>query len=95
MRYHDDKELAMVRTQVQLTKEQARLLREVSRTSREPMAALMRRAVDQFLITGKSDRSALYRQASTVVGKYEAGVNDISMEHDRYLVSIHKWLFSR
>jgi hypothetical protein len=71
------------------------LLREVSRTSREPMAALIRRAVDQFLITRKPDHSALYRQASTVADKYEAGVHDISMEHDRYLVSIHKWLFSR
>jgi len=75
----------MVRTQVQLTEEQARLLRELSRTSRESMAALIRRAIDQFLITRKPDRSALYRQASTIVGKYEAGVQDISVEHDRYL----------
>jgi len=75
----------MVRTQVQLTQEQARLLKEVSRTSREPMAALIRKAVDQFLITRKPDRSALYRQASAIIGKYEAGVHDISMEHDRYL----------
>jgi len=75
----------MVRTQVQLTEDQARLLRELSRASRESMAALIRRAIDQFLITRKPDRSALYRQASTIVGKYEAGVQDISVEHDRYL----------
>lgn len=75
----------MVRTQIQLTEQQARLLRELSRTSREPVAALIRRAIDQFLITRKPDRSALYRQASTIVGKYEAGVQDISVEHDRYL----------
>ncbi len=75
----------MVRTQIQLTEEQARLLREISRTGRESMAALIRRAVDQFLMTRKPDRMALYRQAGAVVGKYEAGVGDISQEHDRYL----------
>lgn len=75
----------MIRTQVQLTEEQARLLREISRTGRESIAALIRRAVDQFLMSRKPDRFALYRQASTVVGKYEAGASDISLEHDRYL----------
>jgi hypothetical protein len=75
----------MVRTQVQLTEEQARLLREMSRTGRESMAALIRSAVDQFLLNRKPDRITLYRQASTVVGKYEVGVGDISLEHDRYL----------
>jgi hypothetical protein len=49
------------------------------------MAALVRRAVDQFLLNRKPDRITLYRQASTVVGKYEVGVGDVSLEHDRYL----------
>ena len=75
----------MVRTQVQLTEEQARLLREISRTGRESIAALIRRAVDQFLMSRKPDQFTLYRQASTVVGKYGAGARDISLEHDRYL----------
>lgn len=75
----------MVRTQVQLTEEQTRLLREISRTGRESMAALIRRAVDQFLVNRKPERMVLYRQASTVVGKHTAGVEDVSLEHDRYL----------
>ncbi len=75
----------MVRTQVQLTEEQARLLREMSRTGRESMAALIRRAVDQFLVNRKPDSRSLYRQASMVVGKYAADVGDVSVEHDRYL----------
>ncbi len=75
----------MIRTQVQLTEEQARLLKEMSRTGRESMAALIRRAVDLFLVNRKPDRMTLYRQASTVVGKYAAGAGDISLEHDRYL----------
>ena len=72
----------MVRTQVQLTEEQVRLLKEISLTGRESMAALIRKAVDQFLINRKPDRFALYRQAFTVVGKYEAGARDISLQHD-------------
>lgn len=75
----------MVRTQIQLTEEQAELLRQLSHTSREPVAALIRRAVDQFLLTRKPDRSALYRQASSVVGKYESGTPNVSLEHDHYL----------
>ncbi|MBT3258594.1 MAG: ribbon-helix-helix protein, CopG family [Deltaproteobacteria bacterium] len=75
----------MVRTQVQLTEEQARLLKEISRTGRESMAALIRRALDQFLLNRKPDRMTLYRQAEAVVGRYEAGMGNISREHDRYL----------
>lgn len=75
----------MVRTQVQLTEEQVRLLTEISRTGRESMAALIRRAVDQFLVNRKPDSATLYRQAGTVVGKYAAGVGDVSTTHDQYL----------
>ena len=75
----------MVRTQIQLTEEQAQKLRELSASRREPVAALIRKAVDQFLILGKPDRSALYRQAESVVGKHKADTGDISIHHDRYL----------
>ena len=75
----------MVRTQIQLTEEQARMLRELSLSSRESVAALIRKAIDQSLITGKSDRTALYRQAMSVAGKYKTEQPDTSVEHDRYL----------
>ena len=75
----------MVRTQIQLTEDQARRLRELSLSGRESIAALIRKAVDQFLITGKPDRSALYRQAMSVTGKYKIEQSDIAVEHDRYL----------
>ena len=75
----------MVRTQIQLTNEQAQALKERSLASGESVASLIRRAVDQILITGKPDRAALYRQAGAVIGKYEADSSDISVEHDRYL----------
>ena len=75
----------MERTQIQLTKEQSKKLRELSLIRHESMASLIRKAVDQFLLSGKHDISALYRRAKSVVGKYKAAESDISVDHDRYL----------
>ncbi len=75
----------MVRTQIQLTEEQAKKLRDLSAASRESVAALIRKAVDQFIVSGNPDRSALYRQSESVVGKYKTDTGDISINHDRYL----------
>jgi predicted transcriptional regulator len=76
----------MVRTQIQLTDEQAARLKEMAHESNESMAAIIRKALDGFLSTQQSpNRRSLYRQASGVVGKYSAGVHDVSIEHDRYL----------
>ena len=75
----------MVRTQIQLTEEQAKRLRELSLSSNESMASLIRQAIDRFLITGKPNRSVQYRQALTIAGKYETEQPDIAVEHDRYL----------
>jgi hypothetical protein len=75
----------MNRTQVQFTEEQYKMLRELSQTTQEPIASLIRKSVDQFLLTRKPDRGALYRQALPVVGKYKAGRGDISLDHDKDL----------
>jgi hypothetical protein len=75
----------MVRTQIQLTEDQAQKLKELSLSSHESVAALIRKAIDQFVVTGKPDHSGLYRQAGSIVGKYKAENSDISVEHDRYL----------
>jgi hypothetical protein len=75
----------MVRTQIQLTKEQAKKLREMALENHESIASLIRQAVDQFLLSGKRDRSDLFRIAESVVGKYRSDKDDISVKHDRYL----------
>jgi hypothetical protein len=80
----------MNRTQIQLTEEQHHLLRELSRSSKEPVAALIRKAVDQFLLTRRPDRFYLYKQAQAIVGKYEAGIPDVSVAHDQYLEEAFK-----
>jgi len=75
----------MVRTQIQLTEDQARKLKEISLSSDESVASLIRNAIDRFLLTGKPNRSAQYRQAMSVAGKYKTEQPDTSVEHDRYL----------
>ena len=75
----------MVRTQIQLTEDQAQRLKELSLTNHESIASMIRKAIDQFLISGQPNRAALYRQASSISGKYEADRPDIAVEHDRYL----------
>lgn len=80
----------MIRTQVQLTEEQYRMLKKLSHDSHESIAALIRRSVDQLLLTRKPDRNALYRQAQSVAGKYQAGASDISLRHDEYLEDAYK-----
>lgn len=75
----------MIRTQIQLTEEQAALLKEAAHEGNESIAAVIRRALDQFLANRKPDRRTLYRQAMAAVGKHHAGVHDVSVEHDRYL----------
>jgi hypothetical protein len=75
----------MVRTQIQLTEDQARKLRELSIASNESVASLIRNAIDRFLATGKPNRSAQYRQALSLAGKYKTEHSNTAVEHDRYL----------
>jgi predicted transcriptional regulator len=75
----------MVRTQIQLTEEQAARLKEIAHAGNESIASVIRRALDQYLASQEPDRRSLYRQALTAVGKYTAGAQDISLEHDRIL----------
>lgn len=80
----------MVRTQIQLTEEQASRLKELAHTSSEPIAAIVRKALDQYFSGLQPDRRSLYRQALAVVGKHRAGVPDASIEHDRYLAEDYR-----
>lgn len=78
-------ESMMVRTQIQLTEEQVEKLKELSHLNRESMASLIRKAIDAFLVSGTKPKSALYKQAIPLIGKYSAKESDISARHDDYL----------
>lgn len=77
----------MVRTQIQLTEQQARRLRRQARDRGVSLAEMVRRCVDRGLADDRSDRAALYERAAQLVGRLadRGGTRDISARHDRYL----------
>jgi hypothetical protein len=77
----------MVRTQIQLTEQQARRLRAEARERGLSLAELIRRYVEKGLSEETHDPSALYDRAARVVGRFHdrGGARDVSGKHDRYL----------
>lgn len=75
----------MIRTQVQFNGAQYQEIKELASQQQMSIAAVIRRAVDQHLITRKPGRAALYREALKVSGKYKADQDDIATKHDNYL----------
>ncbi len=78
--------IGMVRTQVQLTEEQARRLRALAREEGVSLAEMVRRAVEGYLQEkengGFAERA---ERALAAVGRFASGLRDVSQEHDRYL----------
>lgn len=75
----------MLRTTIQLTREQYQALQTLSQGSQKSMARLIRQAIDQFLLARKPDRATLYRLGETAVGQFASGRHDVSAQHDKYL----------
>lgn len=78
----------LVRTQVQLTKEQHRKLRALAAARHLSLSQLIRESVE--ILLSAPDRSAQWRRLWEVVGAAEdpAGATDVAGEHDRYLAEI-------
>ena len=72
----------MIRTQVQLTDEQARALRKVAAERGTSVAAVIRDLVDEGLRVPASARAARARAA---IGRFGSGRNTVSRDHDREL----------
>lgn len=79
--------MPMVRTQIQLTDQQARRLRAPARDRGFSLAEVIRRCVDKGLAEEMPDRAALYDRAARVVGRFHdrRGARNVSSKHDRYL----------
>ncbi len=76
----------MVRTQIQLTEEQALILRTMAAERRRPVAELIRMSIDAFLqreagMSGERKRA----RAKNAAGRFASSVSDVSTEHDTYL----------
>ena len=81
----------LVRTQVQITEEQMRALKNLAKERGTSIAELIRQSVDQFIqspeILTKENR---IQRGMSVAGKFHSGHHDISENHDQYLDDIYR-----
>jgi hypothetical protein len=77
----------VVRTQIRLTAQQARQLRDEARERGLSLAEIIRRHVEKGLSEETPNRAAPYERAARVIGRFRdrRGARDISSKHDRYL----------
>lgn len=74
----------MVRTQIQLTEEQASTIRKIARKRHVSMAEVIRQSIDTLVKVGTADEERRMR-ALEAAGKFHSGVSDLAAEHDKYL----------
>lgn len=77
----------MIRTQIQLTEVQMRLLRRAAREQGVSLAEIVRRCIERGVADELNDRTALYEQAWRIVGAFRdrEEARDVSEKHDAYL----------
>lgn len=80
----------MIRTQIQLTEEQAERLKDLAHERGVSVSALVREAVDGLVREPRRPtKRELRMRALEVAGKYSSGRTDIAEHHDRYLAEIY------
>jgi hypothetical protein len=77
----------MIRTQIQLTEEQARRVRALARREGVSMAEIIRRGVEQLLAADVPARADLWNAAAALVGAFRDAddAEDVARRHDEYL----------
>jgi len=80
----------MVRTQIQITEEQAQALKEIARERGISMAELIRQSIDGFIrARNQPTLEERRRRALSIIGIASSGVSDLATEHDRYLAEAY------
>ena len=76
---------AVIRTQIQLTEEQAEQLRRLAAQKQRSMADLIREALDDLLVRQDSGaRQDRMRRATRAFGQFRSGTGDLSRRHDAH-----------
>jgi hypothetical protein len=76
----------MIRTQIQLTEDQAQALKKIATSRRVSVAKLIRQAVDTMIKSSPPvDPEERHKRAMDIVGKFHSGKHDVSVKHDAYL----------
>jgi len=68
---------------VQLTDEQIGALRKHADATRQPVASLVRKAVDEWIVN--EGRTHAVDRALSAVGGFHSGLGDLAERHDHYL----------
>jgi hypothetical protein len=80
----------MVRTQIQLTEDQAKALKRMAQSRHLSVAELIRKAVDAIIksstVVHAEER---HKRAMEIVGKFSSGKRDVSKKHDLYLTDAY------
>jgi hypothetical protein len=81
----------VVRTQIQLTEEQSRQVKDFARREGISMAEVIRNAIDEWL-ERRSDLTEAQRwtQSLNAIGKFHSGVSDLAGNHDKYLAKAYE-----
>ena len=88
----------MVPTQILLTENQARILEQIAAEQGTTVTELIRQSIDDMIrhrkdiVGGKqvdADREERRRRALSVVGAFSCGVDDLSVNHDKYLAEAY------
>ncbi len=81
----------MIRTQVQLREEQARMLKKLAAARGVSMAELIRQSVDALIRSSiGTDEEERRRRAIAAAGRFRSGIPDVSSEHDQHLVEVFR-----
>jgi len=76
----------MVRKQIYLREEQAKAIKGIAAAQGLSMAEVIRRAVNQVVISSSSyDWKERRQRARQVAGRFRSGKRNISKDHDQYL----------
>ena len=82
----------MVRTQIQLTEDQARQIKRVAAERGVSMATVIRQGVDLLLRSAETAVSDDEREARAIsaAGRFRSGGGDGAVEHDRHLPDAYR-----
>jgi hypothetical protein len=81
----------MVRTQIQLTDDQAKMVKKLAMARGVSIAEFIRQAVEGIIHSSPAmDREERVKRAREIVGKFSSGKSDISRKHDAYLEAAYK-----
>ncbi len=82
----------MLRTQIQITDEQHRLLRAAAQREGVSISEAVRRCITRFFQEEAPQRKDLYARAANLVGKLEDqdGAKDLADRHDDYLTEAYR-----